>query len=112
MRSIMNEHLVILKLDPSSTMDSIQRMQQAIDSDSYGADEYRRTRVEMTADEFIYQHNKALEFDCVSVYRYLGMNYIQVLENKTFWWSSEDGKVHKHSTKLIELENKMCKYLF
>ena len=112
MRDIMNEHLMILKLNPSSSKESIQRMQQTIDKNKYGAEEYRRTRMKITTDEFKKQYGKDLEFDCVGVYMYLGLNYIQALENETFWWSNEDGSIHKHNNNLAELELDMCRYIF
>ena len=52
MRHLQNEHLIKMKLEGADKK-KIQKVQQAIDRDTYGVKQYRTTREKYTVNEFI-----------------------------------------------------------
>lgn len=117
MRHLMREHLLSLKLEEGvDNKEKIQKVQQAMESDTYGAKEFRMMRTKMSAKNFLsmYANPPQIEGGCKFVYVYLGFNFIQEIhigKSKEFIYINFDGEVKTYK-KLSTAENYMCKQLF
>ena len=115
---LQREHLLNWKLDNNVSKSKVQKLQQAIDSDSYGAKEYRLTRKKYSVEEFIdhWANPPFIPLKAIGVYLYLGHNFIFELSGKTekeksYHWTSIDGEVKTYKS-LSSAETKMCSFLF
>ena len=75
--------LLELKLDSGTDNKvAIQKVQQAMDGDTYGAKEYRMTRRKIKPSIFLktYANPPKLNDFVVEVYLYLGLNYIEKIQ--------------------------------
>ncbi len=118
MLHLQREHLLNWKLDDSVSKNKVQKLQQAIDSGSYGAKEYRLTRKKYSVEEFInyWANPPFIPRKAIGVYLYLGHNFIFELSGKTekeksYHWTNADGEVKTYKS-LSSAENKMCSFLF
>ena len=114
---IQREHLLSLKLDEGSdNKEAIQKTQQAYDNGTYGAKEYKTTRIKLKRDEFIerFANPPSIHKDCIEVYTYLGGMFIQVIkdgkEKKHSWDNGDDNS--KTLKSLASLEKHMCEVIF
>ena len=120
MRHLQNEHLIKMKLEGADKK-KIQKVQQAIDRDTYGVKQCRTTREKYTVNEFInrWANPPFIPRRSVAVYLYLGHNYIFEVEtgkkkddvSLEFQWTDHDDKVWKYKT-LQGAEKRMCDYIF
>jgi hypothetical protein len=121
MKHLMREHLLELKLDSGTDNKvAIQKVQQAMDSETYGAKEYRMTRRKLKPSIFLntYANPPKLNDFVVEVYLYLGLNYIEKIQpNKEekeykYLWSGITGDKPKLYKTLAGAEKIMCNQLF
>ena len=115
MKHLMREHLLELKLDSGTDNKvAIQKVQQAMDSETYGAKEYRMTRRKVKPSIFLglYANPPKLNDFVVEVYLYLGFNFIeknQPNKEKKEWKYVWREKAYKT---LAGAEKIMCNQLF
>tara|TARA_R100001440_G_scaffold74047_1_gene99132 strand:- start:1695 stop:2078 length:384 start_codon:yes stop_codon:yes gene_type:complete len=115
---LQREHLLNWKLDDSISKSKVQKLQQAIDSEKYGAKEYRLTRKKYSVEDFIdyWANPPFIPRKAIGVYLYLGHNFIFELSGKTekeklYQWTNADGE-SKNYKSLASAETKMCSFLF
>lgn len=115
---LQREHLLNWKLDDSISKSKVQKLQQAIDSEKYGAKEYRLTRKKYSVEDFIdyWANPPFIPHKAIGVYLYLGHNFIFELAGKTekeksYHWTNADGEVKTYKS-LSSAETKMCSFLF
>jgi hypothetical protein len=114
---LQREHLLNLKLEGGDKK-VIQKVQQAVDTGKYGHKEFKLTKKTYKPSEFLelWGNPPSIEDDCVQVYLYLGLNYIQKLQpNKEkkeykYYWTNEDKQ--KTAKKLDTVEKAMCDIIF
>ena len=117
MRHLMREHLLSLKLEEGvDNKNKIQKIQQAMEDDTYGAKEFRMTKKKMSAGNFLvlYGNPPKIEGGCKEVSVYLGFNFIQHItigKLTTYVYTTLDGE-RKEYKKLSTAENTMCKDIF
>lgn len=109
MKEIAREHLLQLKQEKGKDNKlEIQKVQQAIDNDSYGYEEYQNTKEKLTTEDFKSRFVKPpeLERECMSVYTFIGGLYIQLLDSGYYYW---EGYQDKDLSQLIKF---MCNKIY